>query len=112
LEKRTVVGMENREIPGRVSSKKGPRGRLEHIADILSLCTSAMKKTHLMQRANLNTEQIDAYLNKLIAKQLIRRECSQDGKNIGYTVSDDGRKFLSHYSIMKSVLGEEESAGV
>lgn len=42
------------------------RGKLEIIADVVELCTSGIKKTHIMYKGNLSFDQINRYLRQLL----------------------------------------------
>ena len=50
-----------------MSERKNNRGKIEIMADVLTLSTVGIKKTHIMYKANLSYEQILYYLNELLA---------------------------------------------
>jgi predicted transcriptional regulator len=69
------------------------------MADVLEICSSANKKTHIMIKANLNYEQITSYLNLLISKGLIEKE--NDKMVVFYLITKKGREFLEcYYNLM------------
>jgi len=87
-----------------MSDRKNNRGKIEIMADVLSLSTSGIKKTHIMYRANLSYEQILYYLNQLLSKRLIAQDVS-DGAVV-YRTTEKGREFLSCYSRMSDLITE------
>lgn len=87
-----------------MSEKKSNRGKIEIMADILSLSTVGIKKTHIMYRANLSYEQILFYLNELMAKELIAQHASE-GTTI-YRTTEKGREFLKCFTYMMQLVGE------
>jgi predicted transcriptional regulator len=90
-----------------VPEKKSNRGKIEIMADILSLSTAGIKKTHIMYRANLSYEQILYYLNELMAKSLISLHV-RDGSAL-YTTTEKGREFLKCYAYMAQLIGDGQA---
>ena len=89
------------------SERKNNRGKIQIMADVLALATSAIKKTHIMYRANLSYEQVCLYLEELISKKLIVQDApSTDG--VVYRTTEKGREFLLHYTHLVQFLEEEE----
>lgn len=74
------------------------RSKEEIIVDILRAASDGAKKTHIMQRANLNPLMFRKYFPVLLENRLIVEADGYDGDSI-YRVSDDGRDFLrmSHF---------------
>ena len=87
-----------------MSEKKSNRGKIEIMADILSLSTVGIKKTHIMYRANLSYEQILYYLNELLSKELIAQHIS-DGTTV-YRTTEKGREFLKCFTYMMQLVSE------
>jgi predicted transcriptional regulator len=87
-----------------MSERKNNRGKIEIMADVLSLSTSGIKKTHIMYRANLSYEQIIHYLNQLLGKGLIA-QVAADGSLV-YRTTEKGREFLACYSRMSELIAE------
>jgi predicted transcriptional regulator len=87
-----------------MSERKNNRGKIEIMADVLSLSTSGIKKTHIMYRANLSYEQIIHYLNQLLGKGLIAQDAA-DGSLV-YRTTEKGREFLACYSRMSELIAE------
>jgi predicted transcriptional regulator len=71
-----------------------------------SNATSAIKKTHIMYRANLSYEQVYLYLEELISKRLIVQDLSADG--VVYRTTEKGREFLLYYTHLVQFLEEEK----
>ena len=89
-----------------VSERKNNRGKIQIMADILYLCTSGIKKTHIMYKANLSYEQIHYYLNNLLSTGLILQDIS-DG-SILYRITEKGREYLRYYYQLTELVREEE----
>ena len=87
-----------------MSERKNNRGKIEIMADVLTLSTSGIKKTHIMYRANLSYEQILYYLKQLLGKGLIAQDVS-DGALV-YRTTEKGREFLACYSRMSDLITE------
>jgi predicted transcriptional regulator len=80
------------------ASFKERRGRMDIIADILSVAREEAKKTQIVYTANLNFKRVDAYLHYLVGKRLI--------ENTGevYKTTEKGKEFLHDYKKMKELL--------
>ncbi len=78
------------------------------MADILSLSTSGIRKTHIMYRANLSYEQILYYLNELLNKALLVQDVA--GTHITYRTTEKGREFLNCFSRLCE-LAREDTGG-
>ena len=87
-----------------MSERKNNRGKIEIMADVLSLSTAGIKKTHIMYRANLSYEQIIHYLTQLLGKGLLAQDRS-DGALV-YRTTEKGREFLNCYSKMTDLITE------
>lgn len=87
--------------------KKSNRGKIEIMADILSLSTAGIKKTHIMYRANLSYDQILYYLNELLTKGLISIHV-RDGFAL-YSTTEKGREFLKCYRYMAQLIGDGQT---
>ena len=69
------------------------RGRLDIIADILSVVVANAKKTQIMYRANLSYAVLQKYLGELVDASLI---CFESGSAC-YVLTGKGREFLEAY---------------
>lgn len=88
-----------------MSERKNNRGKIEIMADILTLSTVGIKKTHIMYRANLSYEQILYYLGELLTRNLLEQD-TFEGTQI-YRTTEKGREFLQHFSNMAELIKEQ-----
>ena len=83
----------------------GNRGWLEIIYFILVVCKKGSLKTHIMYKCNLNSKQIDQYLQFLLARQLLEKESeSPDSKRYIYKTSDTGRRYITAYNQLAEIF--------
>ena len=78
------------------------RNRMDIISDMLTIAQEkgmGIKPTHLMYKANLSHNQMKAYLNELIKKNMIERHNSKNGVRI--IITKQGKDFLLQYIRMK-----------
>jgi predicted transcriptional regulator len=80
------------------------RGKIQIIADIIDLCTSSIRKTHIMYKGNLSYEQINRYLAELLIKNLIEQNI-EEGVAV-YRTTEKGRSYLYYYNLMMGILDE------
>jgi predicted transcriptional regulator len=90
-----------------MSERKNNRGKIEIMADILSLSTAGIRKTHIMYRANLSYEQILFYLRELTSKALIVQDIK--GTHTTYRTTEKGREFLDCFSRLSELAREEST---
>jgi len=83
------------------------RGKIQITADILCLSTVAIKKTHIMYKANLSYEQVNYYLSDLLNNDLISQHILEDG--IVYRTSEKGREYLIHYTRLMDLVMERQN---
>jgi predicted transcriptional regulator len=79
------------------------RSRMDIISDILSIIqerNGRIKPTHLMYKANLSHTQMKTYLEELMKKGLIKKEESEESKDI--IITKKGKDFFIQYKQMKS----------
>ena len=69
------------------------RSKLDIIYDILVSATGGVKKTHIMSRANLSSEQMNFYFNTLLHHSLLDAEKDSEN-NLVYRTTQKGIKFL------------------
>jgi predicted transcriptional regulator len=82
------------------------RGKIQITADILCLSTVAIKKTHIMYKANLSYEQVNYYLSDMLNNDLISQHILEDG--IVYRTSEKGREYLKHYTRLMDLVMERQ----
>ena len=83
------------------------RGKIQITADILCLSTVAIKKTHIMYKANLSYEQVNYYLSDILNNDLISQHILEDG--IVYRTSEKGREYLKHYTRLMDLVMERQN---
>lgn len=71
------------------------RGRTQIVADILYQCKENKRKSHVMQKANLNFDQVNHYLGDLQSRGLVEPSFTEDSRT--YRTTDRGREFLDCY---------------
>ncbi|SRR5579884_1787200 len=79
------------------------RSKLDIIYDILSSSSAGIKKTHIMSRANLSTEQMNFYFNTLISHSLLDIAKDSDN-NLIYRTTQKGAKFLQCCAQIRSLV--------
>ena len=81
-------------VSGVGNSRKGYRGRLEIIRDILLVVgDDGSKKTHIMYRANLSYNLLKSYLECVSEAGLVEF----DDAGGWYTITEKGERFLELY---------------
>ena len=78
------------------------RGKIEIIADVVNLCTSGIKKTHIMYKGNLSFEQINRYLKELLKMEFVEQTVID--RVLIYRATEKGRIFLHYYNLMKNIM--------
>lgn len=79
------------------------RSKLDIIYDILASATGGVRKTHIMSRANLSSEQMNFYFNTLLHHSLLDAEKDSDD-NLVYRTTQKGIKFLHCCAQIKSLI--------
>jgi predicted transcriptional regulator len=82
------------------------RSRDEIIVDVLKAASDGAKKTHIMQRANLNPLMFKKYFPILLRNGMIVEEDDPDGGSL-YRLSDEGRTLLSMYRALRARFRKE-----
>ena len=83
----------------------GNRGWLEIIYFILVVCKKGSLKTHIMYKCNLNSKQIDQYIQFLLDKQLLERDLeSSNSKRYTYKTSEVGRRYINAYNQLAEIF--------
>jgi predicted transcriptional regulator len=75
----------------------GNRESLDIIDLILLVCLNGTMKTHVMYKCNLNSRQVQDYLELLLKFRLLERKESEEGRSI-YQTTDRGKKFIKAYA--------------
>ena len=79
--------------------RRGARGTIDIIADILSLCNSWNKRTKIMCKANLSHQMLKFYIWHLVELELL-----EESGDMKFKTTEKGRAFLSHYQHMARLL--------
>lgn len=87
---------------------RGPRGYLEIVHSILSVCLNGALKTHVMFRCNLNSKQLHFYLDSLLAKGLLEIQREPPSAKSEYWTTTKGRKYLETYGVLLQMLSEDQ----
>ncbi len=87
-----------------VCKNENNRGKIQIMADIVDLCKTGIRKTHIMYKGNLSYEQINRYLYELLEKELITQNL--DDGVLTYRATEKGRTFLQYYHMMLNILDE------
>ena len=77
------------------------RSRDDIVIDILSAASKAVKKTHIMQRANLNPMMFRKYFPQLVENDLIVKKNDPNGGFL-YELSGDGKELLKMYTGLRA----------
>jgi predicted transcriptional regulator len=85
------------------SEKLHNRSKLDIIYDILVSATGGGKKTHIMSRANLSSEQMNFYFTTLLSHSLLDAEKDMEN-NLTYRTTQKGIKFLQCCAQIKSLI--------
>lgn len=77
------------------------RSRDDIIVDILEAAVNRVKKTHIMQRANLNPLMFRKYFPTLLRNGWIVEQDDPDGGSL-YGLSADGKVLLKMYRVLRA----------
>lgn len=86
------------------------RGSLEIIDLVLVTCKVGVLKTHMMYKCNLNSKQVQTYLNFLMRFRLIEKKRGLDTERFVYETTARGRKFMLAYNELLKILTPESAA--
>ncbi|MEM5834299.1 MAG: winged helix-turn-helix domain-containing protein [Candidatus Aenigmatarchaeota archaeon] len=84
--------------------KETRREEFKIIADILSLASRPINKTHIMYKANLSFTQLERYLRRVLSCGLLEQKNSP----ITYQITEKGKRFLKIYHQMMQILYSEQ----
>jgi predicted transcriptional regulator len=83
----------------------GNRGWLEIINLIISASEHGALKTHIMYRCNLNSKQVQQYLDYVLARDLVVASPDpEDVRRTIYTTTERGRKFMRAYNELAAMF--------
>jgi predicted transcriptional regulator len=84
------------------------RGRWEIILEVLEATGRGAKKTHIMQKANLNYLRASMLLEELSSRGLIVKDGDADGETI-YKLTEKGKSTLNSGRIWKMNFSEKHT---
>lgn len=93
------------------SEKLRNRSKLDIIYDILASATGGVRKTHIMARANLSSEQMNFYFTALLSHKLLDAEKDAEN-NLIYRTTHKGIKFLHCCAQIKSLISPVTKVGI
>ena len=94
------------ELPNKSVLGWGNRGWLEIVNLMLTVCERGALKTHVMYKCNLNSKQLQQYMNFMLSRELIStREEEGEVKRTIYLTTDRGRKLMAAYHELADIFG-------
>ena len=94
------------ELPNKSVLGWGNRGWLEIVNLMLTVCEHGALKTHVMYKCNLNSKQLQQYMNFMLSRKLITmREDEGDIRRTTYVTTDRGRKLMASYHELAEIFG-------
>lgn len=85
---------------------------MEIVYSILEASTQGALRTHIMFRCNLNSRQLQLYLQYLVEKGLLSRERDPPSSKFEYKTTDLGRKYMQAYETLFELVGRRESTNL
>lgn len=83
----------------------GNRGWLDIIDFILEVCKNGSLKTHIMYRCNLNSKQVERYIQFLLRCKLLEEDkADEDSKRHLYRTTDLGRQYTGRYKELAAIF--------
>ena len=84
----------------------GNRESLDIINLILHVCASWTMKTHIMYRTNLNSKQVQEYLELVLRFGLAETREGESSRTF-YRTTQKGARFMETYAALLEILGLE-----
>ena len=92
------------------SSRLKNRSKLDIIYDVLVSAVGGVKKTHIMSRANLSSEQMSFYFTSLLSQSLIDEGRDSDDNTV-YRTTEKGIRFMQCCAQIKVLVPPPNKAG-
>jgi len=87
----------------------GTRGWLEIVNLMLAVCENGALKTHVMYKCNLNSKQLQQYMNFMLSRKLISMRQDEGGTiRTIYATTDLGRKLTAAYHELADIFGIQD----
>lgn len=87
------------------SAGRANRGYMEIIYCILESGMQGALKTHIMFKCNLNSRQLQLYVQFMVDKGLLERERLAPSPKVEYRTSERGRKYMRAYETLLDLVG-------
>jgi predicted transcriptional regulator len=84
---------------------RGNRGYMEIIYSILESSMQGALKTHIMFKCNLNSRQLQLYVQFLVDKGLLVRQRVPPSPKVEYKTTEQGRKYIQAYETLLQLVG-------
>jgi predicted transcriptional regulator len=100
---------EHSDLPNKSVLGWGNRGWLEIIDLMLEVCERGALKTHVMYKCNLNSKQLQQYMDFMLSRNLVAM--SEEGGDVRRTVfvtTERGRKLMAAYSELADIFAIKE----
>ncbi|MGH9919288.1 MAG: winged helix-turn-helix domain-containing protein [Nitrososphaerales archaeon] len=81
------------------------RGYMEIIYSVLESSMQGALKTHIMFKCNLNSRQLQLYVQFLVDKGLLGRYRVMPSSKVGYKTTERGREYLQAYDTLLDLVG-------
>jgi predicted transcriptional regulator len=81
------------------------RGYMEIIYSILESSMEGVLKTHIMFKCNLNSRQLQIYVQFLVDKGLLARHRVPPSPKVEYKTTELGRKYMQAYETLLDLVG-------
>lgn len=78
---------------------------MEIIYSILESSMQGALKTHIMFKCNLNSRQLQLYVQFLVDKGLLKRQRVLPSAKVEYKTTERGRKYLQAYDTLLDLVG-------
>ena len=97
-----------RMIPSKATNVLGSGNResLDIINLVLHVCASWTMKTHVMYKCNLNSKQVQEYLELMHRFDLVELMEGESGRTL-YRTTEKGARFVSIYQELLDIFGVE-----
>jgi predicted transcriptional regulator len=87
----------------------GNRESLDIINLILQVCSNGTMKTHIMYKCNLNSKQVQEYLELLLRFNLVQKIDSATARSV-YQTTDRGRRLIRAYAELFEIFDQLHAA--
>jgi predicted transcriptional regulator len=85
---------------------RGTRGYMEIVYSMLAACLNGALRTHVMFRCNLNSKQLQFYLESLLEKGLIEKSRDPPSAKVEYKTTARGMKYMETYNTLLEMLNQ------